>query len=187
MKTNLMLDLETTGVEPGCCILSIALVPFAYDSSLHLSSFYETISHSSSKDFGFTDNPDTLAWWDKQRADVQAEAFSGIRSVDSVMESVAFYIRGFGEPKEINIWGNGKDFDNAILTKCLKHLGIKQPWHYSNNWCYRDFAKQYPMIAKVKPANAHNALSDASAQALHLDAIFHSIRTGLRPVLPTGI
>ena len=184
MKTNLMLDLETTGTESGCCILSVALVPFAYDSSLHLDSFYETISHRSSKNFGFFDQADTLTWWDKQKKEIQEEAFSGTRSADAVLESVSHYMRGFGEPKEINVWGNGKDFDNVILTRYFKQLVMKLPWHYGNNWCYRDFTKLYPMVPKLANSSAHNALADAQAQASHLELIFERIRNGGMPILP---
>jgi len=184
MKINIMCDLETTGTEPGCCILSIALVPFAYDSSIHLESFYETISHRSSLDFGFTDSPETLTWWDKQKPEIQQEAFSGTRSADSVMESVVFYLRGFGEPKDINLWGNGKDFDNVILARYFKVLGMKQPWHYANNWCYRDLTKLYSYIPKPSIAQAHNALADATAQASHAEIIFKDIKNGRAPLFP---
>jgi hypothetical protein len=143
---HIMCDLETTGVEPGCCILSIALVPF--DLGLPLDPFYEKISHTSSRELGFTDSPDTLTWWDKQKPEVQQEAFSGTRTLPNVMESLCHYLKQLGEPKQLFLWGNGKDFDNIILSHCIKRLAIKQPWHYANNWCYRDFSKLYQDIPK---------------------------------------
>lgn len=182
MICNIMCDLETTGTQAGCCILSIALVPFA--TSYPMDSFYETISHRSSLDAGFTDDPDTLNWWDKQKREVQEEAFSGTRNVRDVLESVSFYLRQIGEPKEIYIWGNGKDFDNVILAAAFKKLGIKQPWHYRNNRCYRDLAAMYPLYPKGDIFQAHNALEDAICQAKHAEVIMAGARRGIPPQFP---
>lgn len=171
---NVMCDLETTGVEAGCCILSIAFVPFA--TEYPLDSFYETISHLDSKINGFTDDSATLAWWDKQKSEIQQEAFSGTRGVKSVLETASHYLAQLGEPKEIYLWGNGKDFDNVILAHAFKKLGIKQPWHYRNNRCYRDLAAMYPMFPKGDIAQAHNALHDAQAQASHAEVIMNAVK-----------
>ena len=179
---NLMLDLETTGVEAGCCILSVAFVPFATD--LPINTFYEKISHRASKDYGFTDDHDTLSWWDKQKKEIQEEAFSGIRDVESVLESITFYLRGLGLPKELHVWGNGKDFDNVILSHYFKRAKMPLPWHFRNNWCYRDLAKKYPVYPYVKPIEAHNALADAQAQATHAELIFQGVKRGIPPVFP---
>lgn len=185
MSINLMCDLETTGVDAGCCILSIALVPFA--SGTLIEPFYTTISHKSCKEAGFTDNEDTLAWWDKQKPDVQEEAFSGILSIKSVLEQVSAYCKTLGSPKDIYLWGNGKDFDNVILTAAFKKLGMQVPWHFKNNKCYRDLAAYYPMIKKEEVKQAHNAYHDAMAQARHASAIFMMIKRGLPPMLPGSI
>jgi len=184
MKINLMCDLETTGTSPGCCILSIGLVPFLCD--VPLDTFYETISHRSSRDYGFTDSPETLSWWDKQKKETQAEAFSGTRDLKSVLESVAFYMQTLAEPKDIYLWGNGKDFDNVILAEAFKRLGIKQPWHYRNNRCYRDLAAHWPCYPKPVVADAHNALSDALAQATHASLIITGAVRGVPPTFPRG-
>ncbi len=171
---NIMCDLETTGVSPGCCILSIALVPFSTDYPLD--TFYETISHKDSLSEGFTDNAETLAWWDKQRPDIQQEAFSGTRSVRGVLKTVSHYLAEIGEPKNIILWGNGKDFDNVILAHAFKHLGIKQPWHYKNKRCYRELDAYFPMWSKGSIKDAHNALQDALAQARHAEVIIEAAR-----------
>lgn len=184
MICNIMADIETTGTEPGCCILSIALVPFATD--MPLDTFYETVSHRSCLDAGLTDSHETLAWWDKQKKDVQEEAFSGTRDIKSVLESMTFYLRQIGEPKDIHLWGNGKDFDNVILAAAFKKLGLKQPWHYRNNHCYRDLAGMYPMYPKGDVFQAHHALQDAIAQAKHAEIIMEGARRGIIPYFPRG-
>lgn len=177
-----MCDLETTGTAPGCCILSIALVPF--HSEYPFDSFYETISHLDSKTEGFTDSSETLNWWDKQKPEIQEEAFSGTRSVRAVMESAMWYLKQLGEPKDIFLWGNGKDFDNVILSYTLDKLGIKKAWHFKNNKCYRDLAAMYPWVKKQDIMKAHNALEDARAQAAHAEMIFRELKSDILPMIP---
>jgi hypothetical protein len=120
---------------------------------------------------GFNDDPDTIAWWNKQRPDLQEEAFSGIRHPKSVLESLSNKFREYGSAKEIYLWGNGSDFDNAILAAAYRWLGLPQPWHYTNNKCYRTW-KTSVAIPYQKPLDAHHALADATAQArnlIHMD------------------
>ena len=179
---NVMLDLETTGTTAGCCILSLAVVPFGLDTPVD--SFYERISHISSMDAGFTNDPETLRWWDRQKPDVQEEAFGGTREVKAVLESFIFYMQTLGEAKDMHVWGNGKDFDNVILAAALKKLGLKQPWDFRNNWCYRDMAKLYKIFEKPAPEIPHHALYDAKAQAAHLEIIARGARRGIPPIFP---
>jgi len=164
-KVNVMIDLETTGTHAGCCILSIGAV-FILDGVI-CDTYYEKISHQLSKYAGFTDSPDTVTWWNKQRKDIQEEAFSGMRTPDSVLESLSDKLKGYGTAKEIYLWGNGADFDNAILSASYKLLDMRQPWHYTNNCCYRTW-KNSVAVPYQKPIDAHNALADAVAQAKHL-------------------
>lgn len=173
---NVMLDLETTGTSAGCCILSVAAVPFMAESPLD--SFYETISHVKSMDEGFTNDENTLRWWDKQKKEIQEEAFSGTRSPLAVMESLAFYLKQLGEPKHIYVWGNGADFDNVILSHYFRQLGMPQPWGAFNNRCYRTLKNLFPVVQYQKPVDAHNALADATAQARHAAIIMQAVQRG---------
>ena len=186
MTAHLVCDIETTGTEPGCCILSIALVPVGIPE---IEPFYETISHEDSLIQGFHDELETLSWWDKQKTEAQTEAFSGTRKLRSVLESVSFYMDvvkelGSGGNQKLYLWGNGKDFDNVLLSAAYKRLGLKQPWDFRNNRCYRDLASYYPWIAKVKPEIPHHALYDAKAEAAHLEMIFNELRQDILPLIP---
>lgn len=181
--THLVIDIETTGTQAGCCILSIALVPVGIPE---IEPFYSCIDHLSSLDEGFKDDEETLLWWNKQKREVQEEAFSGTRSIKSVLESMAFYIDCVSDlgNKKLYMWGNGKDFDNVILSAAYKKLSMKQPWDFRNNRCYRDLAAYYPWVDKVKPEIPHHALYDAKAEAAHLEKIFAELRSDILPVIP---
>ena len=75
MKNTLMIDLETTGKRPGCCILTIGAA--GIDKNGLEVNFYAKISYDKSKAEGFDDDPETLAWWRKQDTATLKEAFSG--------------------------------------------------------------------------------------------------------------
>ena len=55
MKNTLMIDLETTGKRPGCCILTIGAA--GIDKNGLEVNFYSKIHHDKSKDEGFDDDP----------------------------------------------------------------------------------------------------------------------------------
>ncbi len=179
---NIMIDVETTGVDAGCCILTLAAVPFSIHSPLE--NFYERASHQSSLQAGFTDNPETISWWDKQKSEQQDEAFGGTLSINRMLEAFCAYMATLGDPKDLHVWGNGKDFDNVILGYALKKLHLKQPWSYRNNWCYRDLVKTYPITPKPDNPDAHNALSDAKVQARHAELTMEAISHGYPPAFP---
>ena len=180
---NIMIDVETTGVEAGCCILTLAAVPFLVHSPIE--SFYDRASHQSSLQAGFTDNPDTIAWWDKQKSEIQDEAFGGTLSIHRMLESFCSYMATLGDPKDLHVWGNGKDFDQVILAHALKKLHFKQPWSFRNNWCYRDLIKMWPIIPKPENMSAHSALSDAKCQALHAELTIEAVRRGYPAIFPS--
>lgn len=187
MKHNFVCDLETTGTQAGCCILSVALVRVGGDWPDDQPAFYQTISHIASLDAGFFDEEDTLLWWNRQHKDVQDEAFSGVRNPIQVMESLAHYLKGFStDPKEIFIWGYGKDFDNVILTAYFKKLGLELPWSFRNNRCLRDLAAYYPAVESVKSTVPHHALHDAIAEATYAAKLFNVARR-LPPALPFSL
>lgn len=168
---NLMLDMETLGTSPGCALLSIAAVPFSnpYD----LEPFYLKIDATSCTDAGLHVDDATIAWWNKQSPEAYNEAFSGRMDIRVVLQEFSDYC--YHLPGSPIIWGNGSDFDNAILAHTYKHFSMKQPWKYSDSRCYRTLKNLFQFVLGVKPAIAHNALEDAKAQAAHATEILRVI------------
>ena len=94
------------------------------------------------------------------------------------------WFRVAGEPKGILVWGNGADFDNAILRNAYTAVNRELPWMYYNNRCLRTLRGENPDVAK--PAfvgTPHHAGDDARNQAEHLLLIK---RKGLYGANPTG-
>ena len=70
---NIMVDLETLGISPGCTILSIGAVVFNPVRSVLFgknesltSEFYCVINRQSCKEAGLFEESKTIAWWDAQ-------------------------------------------------------------------------------------------------------------------------
>jgi len=171
-NTNLMVDLETLGTRPGCAILSIAAVPFA--SPYDLEPFYVKIDSTTCTEAGFHVDDATIAWWEKQSKEAYDEAFSGTMDILVALAAFADYCAAL--PFTPLVWGNGANFDNAILGEAYRLVAMKQPWRYTDDRCYRTLKALYPQIPYAKPVIAHNALHDAKAQADHATRIFEWMR-----------
>ena len=70
--------------------------------------------------------------------------------------------------RNVCIWGNGAAFDNVILRTAYERLGLKAPWNFWDDRCFRTVKALHPEVEYVKSGAAHNALDDAKNQALYL-------------------
>lgn len=177
---NIMVDLETTGTRPGCAILSIAAVPFAVEYDLE--HFYCKIDKASCAANGLHDDPATIAWWARQSEAARAEAFSGTTDIIVALTDFASYCQHL--PEAPLVWGNGADFDNAVLAEAYKITGANggvAPWKYSDSRCYRTLKNLFSQVPNITPpAVAHNALEDARSQAAHAQRIFQYVLSDIK-------
>ncbi len=160
-STDIMCDLETTGIRAGCGILSIGACTFDLTST-----FYERIDIQSCHHYGLRDDPETIMWWSKQDPIAKAEAFSGTKDLLMVLGKFSDWFRR--HDGQIFIWGNGADFDLPILTAAFEAVCIKQPWKPYNGRCYRTLKNLYKDV-KMREFEGlkHSALADAKNQAVH--------------------
>ena len=179
MNNTLMIDLETTGKRPGCCILSIGAA--GIDKNGLEVNFYARISYDKSKAEGFDDDPETIAWWRKQEQETRREAFGGRDFPgDIVREFVSFVEKNFDtQEKNFSVWSKGSDFDFPILKAYLDAYEEKTPWPFWSQRDYRTLQAVFPFIkAEEHNGEKHNALEDAKAQMrglehfMSLEAVF---------------
>lgn len=163
-KLDVMVDLETLGIHAGCVVLTIGACTFDLRHQ-----FYERISISDSRDKGFLENPDTVRWWSKQPFHVKQEAMGGIDEVLTILNKFSDWMGGLpAVRKDIQLWGNGADFDLPILAAYYKKLDLEQPWSPYSGRCYRTLKTLLPHVtAAEKNKLKHNALEDAIYQAQH--------------------
>jgi len=157
---HVMLDLETLGTTPGCPVLSIGAVAFDPVAREIHDRFYRVCGLKEQFAAGLVPNAETLAWW-AQQPNIAA-TFAELAQTSAALAFSHF--RGWF-PEDALVWGNGADFDMPILAEAMRRLGYSAPWKPFSGRCFRTLKNLYPAVPKVKPAEAHNALSDAEAQA----------------------
>jgi len=159
-----MIDLETLGTRPGDAILSIGACLFEPSKGEITSTFYVTINQNDSREQGFKAQKSTMEWWQKQVPEAQAAAFKGELSVQSALTQFKMWL-----PSEIClVYGNGANFDNALLSAAYRQMKMDQPWPYWYDRCYRTLASMFLTNRVERVGTYHNALDDAKTQALRL-------------------
>ena len=165
-QIEIMVDIETTGIKPGCHILSIGACTFGLPVEEEKKFFLDS---ATMKDPRFKTDPDTMAWWEKQTPFARSGAFSGTKKIDEVLLDFAFFLASF---PSFRIWGNAASFDLKIIEHAYEVCQLDLPWKFWDEMCYRTLKNLYHNIPFKKPSNAHSALEDALAQATHADEIF---------------
>jgi exodeoxyribonuclease VIII len=165
---HLVVDLETLGTVPGCSILSIGAVFF--DGENLGDEYYKVIHRRSCIEAGLHEDPDTIAWWNKQSIEatqvLRDAELDGQYSLKGVLTEFTEFIK---RDTGVKVYGNGADFDNPILACAYRAVGMKQGWLPYNGRCYRTIKNMAINVPKlVRVGTYHNALDDAKSQALHL-------------------
>lgn len=161
VANNIMLDIETLGTSPGAAIMSIGAVRFAED--VVTDKFMIAIKIPSLIKAGFSIDDDTFLFWLQQDA-AAVKQFMGMRvDVDVALDMFAGFVG-----RDAIMWGNGAGFDNVLLRQAYHMTGRQPPWQWSNDRCYRTIKKRCPSIEVERVGTPHNALDDATTQALHL-------------------
>ncbi len=166
---HVMIDLETLGRRAGCAILSIGAVAFDPKTGQLGPELYVVVNRLSCFNLSLHEDPETVKWWEGQNAEAKkilTEVDGGGEQLPAALGKLTEYLAQFGH-KKVKIWGNGSDFDNAILTACYASIGRNIPWEFWNNRCYRTLKSLKPSVKMVRQGTYHNALDDAKSQAAH--------------------
>jgi hypothetical protein len=164
---NVMIDLETMGVNNNAAIIAIGAVAFDFEGNLG-NTFYKVINLESSVIHGGVIDAPTVLWWMKQN-DLARREFEREGEFDSaVLVKFAGYLDDF---EDVKVWGNGAAFDNVILANAYRRNMMSVPWNHWNDRCYRTMKSLHPDIKMEREGVYHNALADAISQAKHLQRI----------------
>lgn len=167
-KVRIMADVESLGAKPGSVILSIGAVKF--DRHKVTEEFVINISPQSCIDAGLKIDVDTVMWWLKQSDDARKTLTDGITFMfkDALTLFTDWLIGTNTFPPEIELWGNGANFDNVLLAAAYDACGLDRPWKFYNDRCYRTLKALHSDVPMARSGTHHNALDDARSQALHL-------------------
>lgn len=174
-----VVDIETLDKAPSAVIFAIGCVIVDIEQQEITNAFYAIINPNQK---GRTDGNSTPEWWLKQSMEspdafeqLQAAYGSNVTLKAALYEFGAFLTNEFGG-EQVNMFGNGPEFDNVILTNAFEWAGLKTPWPYWGNQSIRtsDLLMQ---IAGAKVEREfvgikHHALDDAHHEAnLLIDAL----------------
>lgn len=165
--TNVMLDLETTGVKPGSKVLSIGAVTFSPQGLG--AEFYVAITRASQDQYGLKEDAATMVWWSRQSEDAKKVLTDPAAVPLAVaLNSFTAWLDNNAAPSGFReVWGNGAAFDNVLLPAAYNAVGLQAPWQFWNDRCYRTIKALSPIVAEKLVGTAHNALDDARWQARH--------------------
>jgi hypothetical protein len=189
---DVMVDLETLGNTPGCVILSIGAVGFNPETGEVSEGFYAVVRTDSCTEYGLHTDKSTVQWWGDQSEEARKvirEAAKGTDALDLpvALGRFAVFLDRFGGKKNVRVWGNGSDFDNAILAAAYRAVRSPTPWEFWNSRRFRTFrALNSHVPAPPRVGTFHNALDDAQTQVVHALQIYSALHSAklLRPPVP---
>jgi len=169
---NIMVDLETLGNGPKAVIVSIGAVQF--DETGLGDTFYINVDPESCVATGMEMDVSTVMWW-MQQSDAARKALT--QTAQFSIAAALDQFRRYLPSGDVVLWGNGATFDNVILASAHRLVGVKRPWSFRNDRCFRTLKDLYPQVKPGMPVGtAHNALDDAVFQAEHASRILRHIK-----------
>ncbi|MGG4608668.1 3'-5' exonuclease [Providencia sp. Me31A] len=181
---HLMVDLETMSNKGNAAIVSIGAVAFEPSTGELGPEFYLTVDLVSCEKLGLHIDADTVLWWMKQGS----EARAGIVADGVNLRRALHDLNCFAEDtltNDVQVWGNGVDFDNVILHNAYGAVGLDPFWKHWNNRCVRTIV-ELGRSAGIDPKRTlefegeqHNALADAIHQAKYVSIIHQHL---IKPV-----
>jgi hypothetical protein len=175
-----MLDLETLSTTPNSAIIAIGAVKFDPRGAVgtlgdpadpEYKHFDMAIEFESVTAGGFDISGSTIKWWFQQSADARGRVVTGDTDIATVLHR---FWEWFGHTS-MPVWGNGAGFDNVVLRQAYMKLAGVAPWSFRDDRCFRTMKALFPMVPYDPPVVPHWAVSDAQAQAVHLQKLFNRL------------
>ena len=160
---NASVDIETWGTAAGSAVSAIGAVKFTA-AGIVGQAFYMRIDIRSCIDAGLKLDAETMVWWMGQDDDARKEVCKAGVSLRCALEAFGWWLCD-GNGKDINVWGNGWDFDGGRLGDAYAAARMRLPWDYWQGRDLRTLEAEFPAVKDEPEGVAHNALDDARAQA----------------------
>ncbi len=165
-----MIDLETLDTTSWAVIRSIGACIFNEQGVVK--TFYQNVSPESCTALGMSTSAETLQWWSEQ----PLEARSVLETDQIPLKEALLALRSWYGRRSMPTWGNGPDFDNAILQSAYKCVGMDCPWKFWDNRCLRTARSLFPGEVNEFQGVKHNAMDDAVHQARILIELDRKLR-----------
>jgi hypothetical protein len=162
-----MLDLETLSSRSNAGIIAIGAVLFS-ETEVFPNSYYVTVDAESCEKVGLDISASTFMWWMQQSEAARAQFKTKGMDIHPALEGFTNWCLNNSVSE---VWGNGADFDCVILGNAYDACGMKKPWPYNANRCFRTVYSRVPpdvrreLWSKHAVGTHHNARDDAFRQA----------------------
>lgn len=195
-QQHVMIDWETLGLHGNAVLIALGAVKFNPTVGVVDSSYYQVIEASSCEALGMTAQAGTALWWmDKPEAAKEiadAHALKAKWDKDDAFEPepgqmvampLNLVMAGFnnwigmdenGSSPETVLWSSARK-DYEWMDNAYEKLGFRKPYTYKSEMCYRTLRKLFPHVEHTFEGTAHNAVDDATNQALHLCKIMRHL------------
>lgn len=173
---DVMLDIETLGVNPGAVVLRISAVQFDMETGETDLEFDSGISLESSLKAGLVIEASTLKWWMSQSETARELAFNSDIDIHDALHKFRVFIDFIGP--DIRVWGNGVRFDVGLLEALYKKVGETLPFTGYNERDVRTLVSFCPEIKanmKFEKGERHVAIDDCKHQIRYCSAIWNTM------------
>jgi exodeoxyribonuclease VIII len=93
-------------------------------------------------------------------------------SLHAALDGFTDWLRSLSnDERDFRIWGNGSDFDNALLRQAYEVAKRDVPWDFRHNRCFRTLRSLLTLEDGHYLGTAHTALADAENQATRANQI----------------
>jgi exodeoxyribonuclease VIII len=179
---HIMLDLETWGVTPYSTIIMIGACvfdPYAFQPAEIIEDRFE-VAINPAESPGLRSDAETVLWWMAAERDVARTNWLGRPklSLYEALDGFSDWLRSHSasaQCTDIRVWGNGSDFDNALLRQAYEVAKRDAPWSFRHNRCYRTLRNLLTLEEVQYPGVVHTALADAENQALRANQIVRKL------------
>lgn len=162
---HMMIDLETLATSANAVVVSVGACVFTSEDIVRSQYWVLDVKEQMRK--GRAVAPDTIEWWMRQ-SDQARGVFQTPHTLRTPLDVFATQFRDFFSGEPMRLWGNGADFDLAIMIDLFQRHGLRyvEEWKYYNHMCYRTFNQLFNCKnAVVRTGVHHHALDDAEHQA----------------------
>lgn len=167
-------DIETLSLKNTAQIIAIGAVAVNIHGEI-LGRFYINIDPKDYDNYPeFAIDEATLNFWNHvDRAEAKA---SMDEDQFTLYQAIYNFSNWVASVKGETIWGNGAEFDNAILKHAFDQLDFDWPFKFYNHRCLRTLCSMLGIKISRKNGIHHNALDDAENQAEALIKCMNKIK-----------
>lgn len=172
---HVVLDLEALSMQPYGAIISIGAA--FVQNSIIIGEFYEIVDPTTYNKQPHIDL-NTVAWWMQQSDETKREFFDvntgrwagtsvtiALLRLNNKIYKLCPESYNNYDPDLLKIWGWPAASDCLVLRNSYELSNNICPWQWRQEYCLRTLYRMVPGVKREKPITAHNALSDAIAQA----------------------